>query len=630
MKKNILKIMAVASVLFATSCTKDFESINSDPNKVEEVNPGYLLTKVWMRYNGTPYEEHRGNLIMAGPLSGIVQCGYRTGQAFAGNSDDYSGAKNREMYRDAIQNGTRMVSLLRNNDDEDNTAKLAIAQITMQFQFQRITDLYGDIPYHEAGLGYDSGIFYPKYDSQEDIYKSMVDTLKKYRDILISTKAESFAPKNDIFYGNLGDDARKEAWAKTANSLIMRLGMRAVAADESWAKETVEEAANNPIGYIESVKIGEGLILQTSQAGGDWGGHMNGANSALQGGPYSLVGEEWLRMAQQNRDPRLFYVACQSINNNGWKAWTGQTEFDAFAEASRVGEPWKPVTFFPAKGGGTESFSLRGMMIADGDRVFADWAVDLSRASVEYSQFHTLTSLNPETIGNREAPITVFSGDESYFILAEANKRGWSVPGDVNTNLQTAIELSIDKYPTLFNFGNSPEAYMKKQSDTEGTTITYDGLKTDYVNKIMSQSIDLDIILRERWKSYISTFTYEAFSLWNRTNLIINPNIKGNPYPTTGIAYPGTEMMKIPVYSKSDLENISLGVEIPTTEYKDEPFHNGGDTQGNRPRRLNYPNDERTNNTKNLAEAMDRQISQYGKVGGADHFIATRMWISKK
>jgi len=39
--------------------------------------------------------------------------------------------------------------------------------------FQRMTDMYGDCPYSQAGLGYISGITSPKYDKQQDIYTDL-------------------------------------------------------------------------------------------------------------------------------------------------------------------------------------------------------------------------------------------------------------------------------------------------------------------------------------------------------------------------------------------------------------------------------------------------------------------------
>ena len=43
--------------------------------------------------------------------------------------------------------------------------------------FHRITDIYGDIPYTEAGLGYYDRTFTPKYDKQQDIYNDMLKEL---------------------------------------------------------------------------------------------------------------------------------------------------------------------------------------------------------------------------------------------------------------------------------------------------------------------------------------------------------------------------------------------------------------------------------------------------------------------
>lgn len=628
--RKIIYMMLAAVLVLTASCTDKFAEINDDPNSATDINLSYLQTRMWMRYNGSPHEELRGNLIMAGPLSGIIQCAYRQGQGFIGSTDAYNEAKFMEMYKDAIVNGVDMIYKLRADRENDNTAKIAMGTISLQFMFQRLTDMYGDIPYHEAGLGYEEGIFYPKYDSQEDIYKSSVDTLKKYRDILLTTDAAPFTGADDIFYGNLSPEAGKQAWAKVANSLILRLGMRASAADVAWAKSTVEEAAQHD--FIETVELREAFVMPTADVGGDWGTIINGANSggALHGGNYVLVGEEWLRSAQQNRDPRIFYTTAQMINDNGWVAWTGMPEYDAFEEAARPGQPWKPATYTPARAGGTEAYSVYGLMTVDGDRVPASYFVDLdseapagSVGSHEYAQFHTLAAVNPETIGNKEAPIVVFGGDESYYILAEAAAKGWAVPGTAADNLTKALNLSFQKYPELFGgFSNSPQAYMSKQAAHEGVDINYNNMASEYITNIMSGEINEELIVNERWKSMLSTFTYDVFALWNRTNLTMIDQ---------GIPYPHTEMMDLPSYTAADVANPALGVPItPTEGYVSEPFHNGGETAGVRPRRINYPNNERTNNTENVEAAIARQESEYGRANGGDHFVSTNMWISKK
>lgn len=645
MKNTIFSLLFVGLTILGTACTDDFDNINKDPNKVHDINPGYLLTRMWMRYNGSPHEEHRSNLIMAGPISGVLQCGYRSGQAFDGTNDGYNEAKMAEMYRDAIRNGVQLVTNLAAGNTGQNDAKLAVAKISLQFAFQRVTDLYGDVPYTEAGLGYTEGVFYPKYDSQEYIYKTAVSTLKESRDVLLSTNSEPFNAENDVIFGGIAKDQRNATWASLANSLILRMGLNGVNGDATWSRETVEEAANHAAGFINAAPA----ILPTGEQGGEWGLIVNGAGFALTKNGHVFVGEEWLRRAQNNRDPRIFYVAAHALNTGGWwtvwDTWMGKKDplgndvsmhFDAFAEAARPGEPWKPVTFTPLRGGGTESFSVRGQMIKlkndnSQERFFGEFVVKTSESD-EWNQYHVVAAVNPETIGNTNAPIVVFGADESYYILAEAKQRGWNVPGSVEENLQNAITISLAKYPQLYgSLSDSPKNYLEYQSLTETgdkKTLTYDALSTAYINRILGSTIDLQTIWIERWKSLLTgQGAYEAFTLWNRTNMDLQDG-----YSSKRIPYPGTEFMKMPVYDEDDIavENLVFGQEVEPLSYSDQPFHNGGSTEGWRPRRINYPNNERSNNAANVQAASDRQIRENGFTGSGSHFITTYQWYSAK
>ena len=52
-----------------------------------------------------------------------------------------------------------------------------MARIHQAYAFMILTDEYGDIPYSEAGAGYNRNILYPKYDAQEDIYPEIIQEL---------------------------------------------------------------------------------------------------------------------------------------------------------------------------------------------------------------------------------------------------------------------------------------------------------------------------------------------------------------------------------------------------------------------------------------------------------------------
>ena len=49
-----------------------------------------------------------------------------------------------------------------------------IARIMRALIFERITDLYGDVPYSQAGLGYYQKIYFPVYDKQQSIYTEIL------------------------------------------------------------------------------------------------------------------------------------------------------------------------------------------------------------------------------------------------------------------------------------------------------------------------------------------------------------------------------------------------------------------------------------------------------------------------
>ncbi len=61
-----------------------------------------------------------------------------------------------------------------------------------------LTDIYGDVPYSEAGYGALTGIFSPKYDPQKDIY---ADILKELEAAGSAMSAASYMPaKSDFIF----------------------------------------------------------------------------------------------------------------------------------------------------------------------------------------------------------------------------------------------------------------------------------------------------------------------------------------------------------------------------------------------------------------------------------------------
>ena len=124
----------------------------------------------------------------------------------------------------------------------------APAQILQAWDFEYLTDTWGNIPYSQALKG-DSvgGSLTPKYDSQKDVYAGLLATLTKAAADLKGSSASNTLGSADPIYG--GDPA---AWAKFANSLRARLALRLVNVDPATADAQLKAALTDPAGVFTS------------------------------------------------------------------------------------------------------------------------------------------------------------------------------------------------------------------------------------------------------------------------------------------------------------------------------------------------------------------------------------------
>lgn len=113
------------------------------------------------------------------------------------------------------------------------------SDVVKSYAFQRSVDLYDDIPYSEVGGAFQEK-FYPKYETQEEIYTAIMDVLKTTAEKLstlelTSAQASKFS-KADILCG--GDI---DLWIRFANSLRLRMAMRLCHVKPDVAKATIKE-----------------------------------------------------------------------------------------------------------------------------------------------------------------------------------------------------------------------------------------------------------------------------------------------------------------------------------------------------------------------------------------------------
>jgi hypothetical protein len=98
------------------------------------------------------------------------------------------------------------------------------ATVMLSWEFENLTDMFGDIPYSEALKGDSVGsTVTPKYDRQQDIYAALIQRLADAAAAMKAGPTSSTLGSADVLYN--GDMTK---WVKFANSLRARLALRMV------------------------------------------------------------------------------------------------------------------------------------------------------------------------------------------------------------------------------------------------------------------------------------------------------------------------------------------------------------------------------------------------------------------
>ena len=122
----------------------------------------------------------------------------------------------------------------------ENTVYMRCCDIIQCYAFQRSTDLYDDIPYSEAGGAYEEK-FYPKYDTQEEIYMNILERLKTAATDLSAYEFSTDAKKSAFTTVDLLCEGDLDKWIRMANSLRLRMAMRLCHMKPDVAISTIKE-----------------------------------------------------------------------------------------------------------------------------------------------------------------------------------------------------------------------------------------------------------------------------------------------------------------------------------------------------------------------------------------------------
>lgn len=334
--KKIIYILLFALVLGA--CDEGFEELNVNPTKPTQVSVNNKLTAAQLFASSERYDNWRAGLIYQSTMMQhfATTAGYWNGDKYTWNRGYASSLMDR-YYGNAVKSLEDMLVQL---DEEGSPDEMkAITRIMRVFVFSRLTDLYGDVPYSEAGKAVLETIFTPKYDAQSEIYADLLKELEESAAALGSGDS-GFGSSDIIFNGDQGK------WKRLANSLMLRLGLRLIKVDPAGAQAWATKAISG------GVMTSNDDIFFVPHTVGPAGVNQNGNGEVFQADGNPRLSKTFVDFMQAGNDPRLPILGARRSDGstemadlqgfpNGLDAqmlmdMTGEENTDAYAEPNRA------------------------------------------------------------------------------------------------------------------------------------------------------------------------------------------------------------------------------------------------------------------------------------------------------
>lgn len=285
-------------LLLLSACSK-FGDMNTDPTKSSKINPQNQLIFAQVWFSGDLSTQERTNSIILMPMMQQLGAAY---YARVGGMYIKDATRMWVMWENSYQNDVVNIvdAAERTNGIASQTNLNAICRIMKVYTFARLTDLYGDIPYSQAGGAFYTQVTRPVYDEQQAIYNNFLEELTSASEQLDPAKDQV---KDEVFYkGNI------TAWKKFANSLRLRLAMRLAKRDPEKAKQEVQAAFNADGGLLTSnadICMTRHLDIQNTYS--DLRGNSVSVAINQQSAMPKIV-NTFLNQLKNTQDPRLNYI----------------------------------------------------------------------------------------------------------------------------------------------------------------------------------------------------------------------------------------------------------------------------------------------------------------------------------
>lgn len=494
MKKIFNRYISILLVTLTFSgCSDELTELNQNPNGVDpsKANVNILLPGILSKVSG--YYAELDHSVSSGVVQHMQEDGWF-------NSYNHYSWTNRDwnIWYDVLKDNDLLIKTAVTSSFPMHEG---IGYVVKAFAFGNVTDLWGDAPYSEA-LKAGENVIQPVYDSQEVIYKGILEDLRKAADIFKSNTNTGIISSHDLIYqGNIAK------WHKLANSLTLRYAMRLSEKLPDLAKTYIQAVYQDGI-YIDATNDDATVSFLGAASANSW---YMASQFDSEGGTGFLrrkVANTLLNRLKSLNDPRMTVwvapVHCQ---------WVEDLSLNVAAEdfVRKDGIPQAVVSytdaFYIAEIAKGHKFTRRYNPNIFGSKLDTGLYVGLPAGSrtpdywnnnptpgqvVQNQHVSQLTAMYKAASGDM-LKRRISSAAETLFILSEAAQRGW-----ISANAESLYNAAIRQSLQTWGKAASYDAYIAQ------ATVKYNGT--------------LERIIEQKWIASWNSST-EAWMDYRRTGL---------------------------------------------------------------------------------------------------------------
>ncbi|OQP57277.1 hypothetical protein A3860_12035 [Niastella vici] len=381
-------------------------------------------------------------------------------------------------------------------DLDDNVVYYSLTTVMKDYAALLAVDFYNNIPYSEAFKGKDR-VFFPKYDDPGEIYKSVLDELKKissdlpgqYNKMSVSAKAV-FNSQDIAFRGDVNQ------WVQYINAIRLKFAVRISGVEEAFAKSHIQDVlSKNNLPTSDQVWAMPYALMANS--GGEW---IRGIG---EGWPDTFIPDVIMRRMNRNNtryepgidDPRLPVLAMP-------------TKFSDFVSVPAVGD---------YRGVNMNADGQKAAYVA-GEKYYTGGPYgDLN----EHFKQNSRSIYNLATFARNETfPVYMMSLAETDLLLAEIALKNLGTTGKTpDAHIKDAINHSTNFWYTLNQ--NSPFATTNTLMHPARPSATIINTYADSIAARFNSSVTtedkMELLMQQKYVHLNLMCPYELWAELRRT-----------------------------------------------------------------------------------------------------------------